>query len=61
MGTNYRVDVITGTNKRNRREVVNRDGFTVFSEAQRWRDSVARENPQALVVVTAYAPSESLY
>ena len=55
MKTNYRVDVITGTNKRNRREVVNRDGFTIFSEAQRWRDSVALENPKALVVVTAYA------
>jgi hypothetical protein len=61
MKTAYRVDVITGTNKRNRREVVNRDGFTVFSEAQRWLDSVARENPQALVVVTAYASPESLY
>ena len=61
MKTNYRVDVITGTNKRNRREVVNRDGFTVFSEAQRCRDSVALENPKALVVVTAYASSESLY
>lgn len=61
MKTAYRVDVITGTNKRNRREVVNRDGFTAFSEAQRWRNSVARENPQALVVVTAYASPESLY
>jgi hypothetical protein len=51
----YRVDVITGTNKRNRREVTDRDGFTSFSEAQRWRDSVAEANPKALVVVTAYA------